>query len=289
MTDLPLITVTIPVRNGEAYIAQCIENVLFQSYKNIEIIVVDNGSTDKTAQIAQQYSTIKYIYEPNGGLSGARNAGMDAAEGEYIHFIDVDDLVTLNYHEKMTQAAIETKADMACSGFIFERFPTQTQRIEHKLVVSTTEDKILFTNVANYPACWRYFYKLSFLKDNSLRYEDNRYSQDKLFTVQAIYLANRIVTVPEAVYFYKHRERAITTSKDMATIRKRRADRRYANRFRAEYAQKNGFALDKSLYRHSWQYKLLGIPFLTKTVYYPGKIRWFFLGIPIFQKKDIGK
>ena len=150
MTDLPLTTVVIPVRNGEAYIAQCIENILFQSFKNIEIIVVDNGSTDKTAQIAQQYPTIRYIYEPNGGLSGARNAGMDVAKGEYIHFMDVDDLVTLNYHEKMTQAAIEAQADIACSGFVFERFPTQTQRIEHKLVISTTEDKILFTNVANF-------------------------------------------------------------------------------------------------------------------------------------------
>lgn len=289
MTDLPIITVVIPVRNGESYIAQCIENVLFQSYKNLEIIAVDNGSTDRTAQIIQQYSTVKYIYEPNGGLSGARNTGMDKAIGEYIHFFDADDLITLNYHEKMVQAIVETDADMACSGFVFERFPTQTQRIEHKLVVSTIEDKILFTNVANYPACWRYLYKLSFLRKNSLRYEDNRYSQDKLFTVPAVHLANRIVMVPEATYIYKHRENAITTSKKSATIKKRHSDRKYANRFRAEYARKHQFALDKSLYYHRWQYKLLGIPVITKKVYFAGKIKWCFLGIPIFQKRDIGK
>ena len=164
MTNSPLISVVIPAYNEEANIAQCIENILFQSYKKIEVIVVDNGSVDKTAEIAQQYSTIKYIREPKGGLSGARNRGMDVATGEYIHFMDADDMVTLNYHEKMVEAIIETEADIACSGFVFERFPTQTQQIKHKLLLSTTEDKILFTNVANYPACWRYLFKISFLK-----------------------------------------------------------------------------------------------------------------------------
>lgn len=289
MRELPIITVVVPVLNGEPYIAQCIENILLQSYKKIEIIVVDNGSNDKTAQIVQKYASVKYIHQPNGGISGARNKGIETAKGEYIHFMDADDMITLNFYEKMLQAIVETDSEMACSGFVFERFPTQTQKIEYKLVASTTEDKMLLTNVANYPACWRYLYKSSFLQKHSLRFEENRYAEDKIFSIQAVHLANRIVTVPKAIYIYKHRVSSVTTTKKAITRKKRHADRKYANQFCTDYARKHQFSLDKSLHYHRWQYKLLGIPLITRKVYFAGKSNWYFLGIPIFQKKDIGK
>lgn len=289
MEKLPLITVVIPVLNGEAYIAQCIESLLFQSFKELEVIVVDNGSTDRTAEIIQKYPTVKFIHHPIGGISGARNRGIELAQGEYIHFMDADDLITLDYYEKMLPPIVSTEADMACSSFIFERYPTQSQKVEHILLLSTIEDKILHTNVASYPACWRYLYKSSFIKGERLFFEENRFAEDKIFTIQAVHLAKKIVMVPEATYIYKHRVHSVTTSKKTKTIKKRHEDRKYANKFCENYAKRHHFSLDKSLDAHKWQYKVIGIPFITRKVYYSGKSKWYFLGIPIFQKKDIGK
>ena len=104
MSISTLISVIVPAYNAEQYIAQCIDNLLCQTYKNLEIIVVDDGSTDNTSRVLQQYPKVKYIYQPNSGVSVARNAGIEAASGEFIHFMDADDLLNLEFYEKMYEA-----------------------------------------------------------------------------------------------------------------------------------------------------------------------------------------
>lgn len=290
MENSILISVVIPAYNAGDYIAQCIESLLCQSYKNLEIIVVDDGSTDNTAQIVQPYPEVKYLYQPNSGVSAARNKGLDAALGEYIHFVDADDLLTLDFYEKMMQAVIETRADMACCGFYFERTPSQSQRIEHKLVVSSTTDKILMTDVCNYGACWKYIFRVSFLKGKKLYFEEGRISgEDRIFSIQAVFFANRIVLVPEAMYIYKHRKHSVTVTKNPELVKKRHRDRKYATQFQIEFSNKHHFSLDRSRNRQDWQYKLLGLPICSKRIYHPGKIRWYFLNIPVFQKKEIDR
>lgn len=91
MKNKPLISVIIPVYNGERYLAEAIESVLVQTYRPIEIIVVDDGSTDNSAGIAQSHKEINYIYQSNQGVSVARNAGIASAQGEFIAFLDADD------------------------------------------------------------------------------------------------------------------------------------------------------------------------------------------------------
>lgn len=290
MNNFPLISVVVPAFNAEEYIVQCIENLLHQTYKNLEIIVVDDGSTDNTAQLTQQFSTVKYIHKKNEGVSVARNTGIDAATGEYIHFMDADDLLNLEFYENMIRAEVETDSEMACCGFIFERFPTQSQRFKDKTLVSTTEDKIWMTNVSNYGACWRYLFKTSFLKENKLYFEEGRISgEDRIFSLQAVYFANKIVSVPDAVYFYKNRKTSVTTSKNLEIVKKRHQDRKYANQFMKEFALKHGFMLDRNQNSQKWQYKMLGLPIVTKKQFHAGKTRWYFLGIPVFQKKEIDK
>lgn len=287
MNDSPLISVIVPAYNAEEYLEQCIESLLNQSYKNLEIIVIDDGSTDNTAQIVKQYPIVQYLHQHNKGLSATRNRGIELANGEYIHFMDADDLLTLDFYEKMVKAATETHSDMACSGFHFERFPNQSQIIHHRLLFTHTEDKIKATNVCNYAACWRYLFKLSFLRNNKLSFEDGRVAEDRIFSIQAVHLANKIVTVPHVLYIYKNRKNAITTSKDYKLTRKRHEDRKYADRFQSDYAKQHQFHLDRSHSYQHWQFKLLGIPLLTKRVYHAGKTRWYFLCIPIFQKKEV--
>ena len=114
-----LITVIVPVYNVEKYIHKCIDSIINQTYKNLEIILVDDGSPDNCGKICDEYakkdSRIKVIHKENGGLSDARNAGIDVAKGEYLCFIDSDDEVTIDYVEYMYNMIVEDNTDMAIS------------------------------------------------------------------------------------------------------------------------------------------------------------------------------
>ena len=108
----PLISIIVPVYNGEAYLARCLDSLLAQTYSPIEILVVNDGSQDRTAEILsqyEQYPQIKVFYQENKGLSGARNLGLKHFEGDFVCFVDSDDYVTPTYCEKLYKALIDTK------------------------------------------------------------------------------------------------------------------------------------------------------------------------------------
>ena len=113
-----LVSVIVPVYNGEKYVATCLENLLNQTYNNLEIIVVDDGSMDKSAELAACYPVRIISHEHNKGLSAARNTGIDNATGDFIHFMDVDDLLNTDFYKKMVEAIVVTDADIACSSVI---------------------------------------------------------------------------------------------------------------------------------------------------------------------------
>ena len=119
----PLISVIIPVYDVEDYLARCLDSVIEQSYEHLEIIVVDDGSTDQSGIICDRYaekdSRIKVIHQINVGLSGARNTGLDAASGEYTCFIDSDDYVDHDYVGHLYKVLTETESDMSVCGFSY--------------------------------------------------------------------------------------------------------------------------------------------------------------------------
>ena len=108
-TALPLISVIVPVYNVKPYIAKCLDSIMRQTYTNIEIIVVDHGSTDGSEHICDEYANkdqrIIVIHQKNGGLAAARNTGIDAAHGEYLGFVDSDDFIEPFMYEKLLTAA----------------------------------------------------------------------------------------------------------------------------------------------------------------------------------------
>jgi glycosyltransferase involved in cell wall biosynthesis len=237
------ITSIIPVYNGEKYIAECIETMLRQTYENLEIIVVNDGSTDCSGEIAQKYPVKLIHFDKNRGLAAARNAGIDAASGEYIHFMDVDDAINDEFYEKMAIAIEETNADMACGGIINERKPHRNVIFSKKLELITIKDKLKVTNVGRWGYSVRYLFKVDFLKAHNLRFEEGRFIEDLPFSLSAVYFANKLVTVPDAVYTYIFRENSIMTKTDKAHRRKRHEDMRHAKEFRHNFARKHGFRI----------------------------------------------
>jgi glycosyltransferase involved in cell wall biosynthesis len=235
MESKKLISVIIPVYNGEKYLAQCIENILCQTFKNLEIIVVNDGSTDNTAKIAEKYP-VRIIHQENRGLSAARNTGMDSATGEYIHFMDVDDWINLDYYSYMMDAILLTDADMACGGMVNEIKPHRTLLYSERLLLSIIDDKLSITNVGRRGYVWRYLFKKSFLDEKKLRFEVGRLVEDLPFSLQAVYFAEKIVTVPNAIYYYKKRENSIMMTKHPVARKKRHEGWIKTKEFRQQFA-----------------------------------------------------
>lgn len=259
MTEEPLISVIIPVYNGEKYVKQCLENMMSQSYKNLEVIVIDDGSTDNSAEIAQGYPVKITRLQKNSGLSVARNTGMDTAEGEYIHFMDVDDAINPDFYKEMATAIIETDADIACSGMINEIKPHRTTLFQERLVLSSVQEKLKATNVGKWGFVWRYLLRTDFLRTHDLRFEEGRFIEDLPFSLPAVFFAKKLVVVPGAVYTYIYRENSIMTKKDRGHRKKRRQDMQYVKSFRQHFARQHNF-------------KIPGIPTGKLSYFY---VKWF--------------
>ena len=120
--ELPLISVIVPVYKVEKYLNQCIESVLAQTYQNLEIILVDDGSPDRSGEICEEYAKkdtrIRVLHKSNGGLSTARNTGLQIISGAYIAFLDSDDYLAPDMYETLYRELIENDADIAVCGFV---------------------------------------------------------------------------------------------------------------------------------------------------------------------------
>lgn len=237
------ISVIIPVYNGEKYVAECLDNMMRQTYKDLEIIVVNDGSTDRSAEIAAAYPVRLISLEKNRGLSAARNAGINAASGEYLHFMDVDDAVNDEFYERLAEAVMQTGADIACSGMVNEPKPHRTTIYHELRVLDSLGDKLKVTNVGVWAFVVRYLFRVDLLKDNNLRFEEGRLIEDMPFSLPAVYFANKVVLVPGAVYTYILREGSIMTTKNKAHRRRRHRDHRHAKEFRHNFARSHGFKI----------------------------------------------
>jgi glycosyltransferase involved in cell wall biosynthesis len=127
----PLISVIVPVYNVEKYLERCVQSVMNQTYKRLEIILVDDGANDSSPQICDQLALIdkriQVIHKPNGGLSSARNAGVEKATGDFITFIDSDDWIALDTYEYCIKLLDEKKADVVQYNYIMINEPKQVK------------------------------------------------------------------------------------------------------------------------------------------------------------------
>ncbi len=198
------VSVIIPVYNTEKYLARCLESLNNQTLKDIEIICINDGSTDNSLAILEDYakkdSRIKVISQDNAKQGAARNKGLDIAKGEFVAFVDSDDWVDKDYLEKLYNAAVKNNVNMAVGS------TTRDYENNVKIHLKFTDLKI-YTGANNIvKALKRHLvphgklYKLEFIKD--LRYPEEVFYEDAPYVLTAIIKENSIVTVPEAHYHY---------------------------------------------------------------------------------------
>ena len=202
------ISIIVPVYQTEKYIEICIESIIAQTYSNWELILVDDGSSDKSGSICDRYvqenDKINVIHKDNGGVSSARNKGIDIAEGDYIMFVDADDYVSPTMCENLVSYADES-ADIIISGFI-EDFGKKQETIKVSDNICCSVDKLkqnfdLYYRLPLLNSPYAKLYKRSLLKD--IRFNSNvSMGEDFLFNLECYKRSNNIKFIPNADYYY---------------------------------------------------------------------------------------
>lgn len=210
-----IITIVVPIYKVEDYLHRCVDSILNQTYKRLEIILVNDGSPDSCGKICDEYAKLDerviVIHKKNGGLSDARNAGIEIAQGEYISFIDSDDWIEENYIEKLYQLIINTNSDISVCNFI----RTSTEKIQ---VENSMEEIYEYSNVEALEQLFDKFavqmviscgklYKRELFKD--IRFPVERIHEDEFTTYKLIYRANKIALTTAQLFYYWQREDSI--------------------------------------------------------------------------------
>lgn len=212
----PKISVIIPIYNVEPYLRECLDSVINQTFRDLEIICVNDGSTDGSAAILEDYaakdSRIKVITKENGGLNTARNAGLDNVSGEYFAIVDSDDWLDVTAYEKAYSRAKESGADMTLFYFTLVDFPNKKDVAISDFPKETEDQTEKIQHVGNtWSVCWCYLWKTDFVKKNNLRfYNELQTSTEITFTFKAALLADKIAIVPERLYYYRFRSTSLT-------------------------------------------------------------------------------
>ena len=230
-----LISVIIPAYNTEKYIGRCLDSVCSQTYKDIEIIVVDDASTDGTLQIIKEYadkdSRVRIISQPtNKGNGIGRNTAIRDSHGKYIMFVDSDDYIEHNAVELLVDKAKEKYPDFVMYGFRCVRENKKGEKKSKDIIPKFSDDvenPVLFNEYLTFQknvnvAAWSYFCKRDFLVDNGIFFDESgRYFEDVIFTSSLIYNAQRIGVLPLALYSYFDRKTSITRALSQKTVNDR--------------------------------------------------------------------
>lgn len=210
-----MVSIIVPVYNVENYIKSCINSLLNQSYHNIEILLVDDGSTDKGGKIcdeyAQQDDRIKTIHQENSGVSAARNKGLSEANGEYVCFVDADDRVKADMVKRLMQEQERTGADLVICGYDIEAFRNSTRSMESIYVQDLREQGNVFLNIYNKGLLNSVFNKL-FRKDLIGSFHvGRRLGEDLEFVLSYLEGCRSVSVLKDALYVYTRRLDSATT------------------------------------------------------------------------------
>lgn len=218
--NFALVSVIVPIYNVEGYLDKCVESLLSQTYKHLEIILVDDGSTDKSGEMVDsyvsKYKNVRALHKKNGGLSSARNAGIDVARGEWLVFVDSDDYVSSDYVSKLFDLAINNNADIStCS---FEAFSDDNLKLKASPIwpdetlsgINAMDDMLQKMRPAYVCLC---MFRASLFKDNRVKFPEGREFEDVATKIKLLRYAKKVSFSNEKLYRYLIRKESITGSK----------------------------------------------------------------------------
>lgn len=227
--ETPLVSIIVPVFNVEAYIAQCIESIQRQTYRNIQVILVDDGSTDKSGAICDNYaagdSRIEVVHRQNGGLVRARKCGLKRAKGQYIGFVDGDDYIDSGMYQTLAKAIELEKADFVHSGYwenVAKKIVPARKVITHPLdKVELLENILSGAEAGITPSIWSKLFQADFIKRSYSKIPpDCVLGEDVLALCICILESEKIALTDKAEYHYRTRENSLSHRNEIDDIRK---------------------------------------------------------------------
>lgn len=264
------VSIIVPVYNVKKYLRKCLDSLINQTLKDIEIICINDGSTDKSLEILEEYknrdSRIILLNQENSGQSVARNRGIEIAKGEYLGFVDPDDWVDLDYYEKLYNAASTNDADIAVGGIIRVTGIKKKKflNFEKETITDNTNLKFELCDVPEKSYVWNKIYKTEKLKEIGLEFEKGIFYEDCIFTPQALFFLEKMVTVPNIYYYYLRRGNSTVKQRS----EKANADNVYAHKKANDFIKEHNIDISS---------------------HEPKTYRFKIFGVTIFKIRQIGK
>ena len=224
---MPLLSIIVPIFNVEKYVSDCIKSILAQTYKDFELILVNDGSTDNSREICSYYAAIDdrviLIQKKNGGVSSARNEGMAIAKGKYIAFVDADDTIEPSMYEKLIEGAQKLDSDMVICQFkivdvkkdniTLSKMWKGNNGIINQNIISNSFLSLIIENNYSFFSCWNKLYSASLFKDYKIKFEENKnHGEDVRLNLKLLPIINKIVYIEDPLYNYFIRDRDSLTS-----------------------------------------------------------------------------
>lgn len=269
MNNKPLISILIPCYNVEAYLRQCMDSIIRQTYTNLEIICLDDGSTDRTPEILKEYekkdSRTRVISKPNSGYGATMNIGLKAASGKYIGIVESDDYIEPKMYEILCDAAEKDNLDIVRCRFIERNVIKSKDKVntfsyvkDNGLVFRPTDVPSSFTMK---PSIWAGMYNREFLERNGIRFLETPGAsyQDTAFAFKALATAQRVRMLPDVLHNYRINEASSVSSpgKVFCVCDEEAEIRRYVNSL-GRYEELKGIMALRAFGSYKWNYNRLG-------------------------------
>lgn len=273
MTKLSII---VPVYNVEKYLPKCLESLIKQTLKDIEIICVNDGSMDNSLAILKEFaskdSRIKIIDNQHQGVAKTRNTGIEQSTGEYIGFVDSDDYIDIDFFEKLYNSATKSNSDIAIASILKHKnfFNIYNAKYTKEETAITIQDKIKLCEDKKhfFFYAWNKIYHSGFIKENNIKFSEGQIYEDVMFAIKALYYSNKIISVYGTKYHYIEHENSLTKYKDKTGEKEQDLVKAYSElqEFcnsknieipeRLNYYTKENFGFILNLYKGKYQSKI---------------------------------
>ena len=218
------VSIIVPVYQVEKYIRQCVDSIMAQTFTDFELILVDDGSKDKSGQICDEYARmdtrVKVIHKENGGLSDARNTGMDQASGKYFMFVDSDDYIAPTMIECLYKSILNENADIAVCNYLYYFENDRKKNFATNIKSEVLSGAEIFYNRKNernygiWTVAWNKLYKSEVF--GNIRFRLGKYHEDEFWANDIYQMDIKVIMIPECLYYYRQRDNSIMGKKSIA-------------------------------------------------------------------------